>query len=323
VNDDSPVRVNEDLAAAPMDGGRARGRRRQVEVAAALSGAARRDFAEPQVLESLQKLAQLVGPAPALEAWSRAVSRSGLHGMELSAEELLEVAQQLVPGRRSGRRLRTLARHPLPGLQHCDVMEVDVEIPRTEQAAVGELSVADLAALLPAQRAKPDPVRDVARLASIGALDPFGDDVQGLVEDLLDLARAATGADLALLSIVLDDAQLLVGQIGTTGWLAEAAATPIEWSLCALAVADRAPVVLPATTADPRSAENPLVCFDGVASYAGAPLLCGDGAALGALCVMGLEPMDVTAEQVTVLESLAAEAVRRLERRSDARGGAL
>ena len=68
-----------------------------MEVASALSGAARRDFAQPQALDSLQKLAQLVGPVAALDAWSRAASRSGRHGMELSAEELLQVAQHLIP----------------------------------------------------------------------------------------------------------------------------------------------------------------------------------------------------------------------------------
>jgi GAF domain-containing protein len=65
---------------------------------------------------------------------------------------------------------------------------------------------------------------------------------------------------------------------------------------------------------DHRFAGDPLLRRSpGVRFYAGAPLTTGDGHAVGVLCVMDLEPRDLTQEQIESLRALSRQAVAQLE----------
>ncbi|WP_229068256.1 GAF domain-containing protein [Actinoplanes sp. DH11] len=126
----------------------------------------------------------------------------------------------------------------------------------------------------------------------------------------LDRVAARTaerlGQPIALVSMVLDTAQVFPGSYGLTGWLAEMAGTPIEWSFCVNAVRTGAAYVVPDATADAEQADNPLVTVDGVRSYAGVPIVI-DGAVLGAHCVLGRDSHDFTDADLAELRRSAEE----------------
>ncbi len=65
----------------------------------------------PTVIESLQELARVLGPAAALRSWSKAAAATGHHGMYLRPSQIAEVAEQLMKAnglvRVAGRSLRT------------------------------------------------------------------------------------------------------------------------------------------------------------------------------------------------------------------------
>jgi GAF domain-containing protein len=118
----------------------------------------------------------------------------------------------------------------------------------------------------------------------------------------------------SLVSLVFSGAQVVAGSSGLTGWVAETGGTPIEWSFCAHAVASGQPYVVPDAARDDVQGTNPAVTVDGVASYAGFPLVSASGHVLGAHCVVGVEPHEFTPKEVAVLERAAAEVVAALDR---------
>ncbi|MEU4563688.1 GAF domain-containing protein [Actinoplanes sp. NPDC023936] len=126
----------------------------------------------------------------------------------------------------------------------------------------------------------------------------------------LDLISERTagrlGQPVALVSMVLDTAQVFPGSYGLTGWLAEMAGTPIEWSFCVNAVETGAAYVVPDTTVDAKQADNPLVTVDGVRSYAGVPIIV-DGAVLGTHCVLGTDAREFTDADLAELRRGADE----------------
>ena len=92
-----------------------------------------------------------------------------------------------------------------------------------------------------------------------------------------------------------------------------------EAGLCPIAIRDSRTYVVPDTTADPSSAEKPLVTGDlGIRFYAAAPITTADGHHLGVVSVLDTRPGEATADQVAALEDLAAIVMNELELRLSA-----
>ncbi|SNY57086.1 GAF domain-containing protein [Paractinoplanes atraurantiacus] len=92
-------------------------------------------------------------------------------------------------------------------------------------------------------------------------------------------------APCAGISLILNDAGILLATHGVQGWLAEAGGMPAEWAPCAQVVRQNAPLLIADTHDDPAHTANPLVTITGVRSYAGVPLH-SDGQPVGPLCVL-------------------------------------
>jgi GAF domain-containing protein len=162
----------------------------------------------------------------------------------------------------------------------------------------------------------PDPLRDEARLQEIADLDLLSPDVDPVLQDVAAEAASRLGLPVSLVSVVLDQALHVAGFHGPDGlWLAETRGHPVEWSFCATSVRTRAEFVVEDAETHPEHRSNPLVTQDGVRCYAGVPLVSSRGHVLGNLCVVGLERRTFGEEELGVLRGLAAEAVRRIERR--------
>lgn len=158
-----------------------------------------------------------------------------------------------------------------------------------------------------------DPVQDVERLGEIADLDLWNPEVREKLDRFASAAAERFDLPIGLVSIVLDSTQYLAGQHGTGGWIADADGTPVEWSFCANTVRDRAAYVVEDAVNDDRQSSNPLVTQDGIASYAGTPLVTSNGFVLGSYCVLGTTPREFTAEELGELQRMAAEVVLEIE----------
>jgi GAF domain-containing protein len=160
---------------------------------------------------------------------------------------------------------------------------------------------------------EPDALTDAARLGAVAALGADDvDRVQPLVGDLLAGAAREIGAPVSLANVVLSGVQVIAGEHGLTGWMAQARATPAEWSLCATVVRRAGEYVVPDMAADEATAQNPLHVVDGFRSYAGVPLTAPDGQVVGSVCVLDTEPREYSEADLDVLRRAAAEAARRM-----------
>ena len=163
---------------------------------------------------------------------------------------------------------------------------------------------------------RPDPLHDVERLREIAELGLLSPDVDPILQDVAAQAAGRLGLPVSLISVVLDEALHVAGHHGLDGlWLGQTLGHPVEWSFCATSVRTREAFVVEDAAAHPEHRENPLVQVDGVRCYAGVPLISSRGFVLGNLCVVGLEQRTFSETELAVLESLARQAVHRIEQR--------
>ena len=160
----------------------------------------------------------------------------------------------------------------------------------------------------------PDPVVDPDRLDEIADLDLFSAQAAAMLDEFARRAADRFGMPVGLVSIVLDSSQFFAGSHGVGGWMGEATGTPVEWSFCANTVRNRSRYVVEDAAHDARQCDNPLVVNDGVASYAGAPLVTSRGHVLGSYCIIGTDARHFTTEELDELQAMADEVVGELER---------
>jgi hypothetical protein len=131
-------------------------------------------------------------------------------------------------------------------------------------------------------------------------------------DDVVQIASEICDAPISLVTMVDTDRWWFKAQFGSIG-VCEA---PREIAFCSHAIAGRDLMVIPDTTADARFADNPLVLGDPyIRFYAGAPLLAGEGAALGTLCVLDYSPRRLNVDQMRALRILARQVTELLELR--------
>ena len=153
----------------------------------------------------------------------------------------------------------------------------------------------------------------VAALRELGVLDTPPESV---FDGLVETAALVCGVPISLVSLIDADRQWFKANLGLAG----TTETSREHAFCSVAIDDDDILEVPDTTRDPRFAGNPLVVGDpSIRFYAGAPLCLGDGSRVGTLCVIDRTPRELTPTQRSVLEHLAAAAVKLLEARRTAR----
>lgn len=131
------------------------------------------------------------------------------------------------------------------------------------------------------------------------------------------LAQSLLGCPVAVVSLVDRDRQWFKSRQGI-----DLAGTPRSDAFCAYAIHDEDVMVVEDATRDPRFADNPLVTGEpGVRFYAGVPLRPtsaghdDDLPAIGALCVVDVEPRVISEVELGILRNLARVTCRLLEAR--------
>jgi GAF domain-containing protein len=118
----------------------------------------------------------------------------------------------------------------------------------------------------------------------------------------------------ALVSMVDVEGQAFPGATGLPEpWLTERW-TPLSHSFCQHVMTSEKPLVVPNAHDDDLVAGNAAVMDLGVVAYAGVPLREGtaEGPVVGAVCAIDHRPRRWTAEQITILNRLAADVGREL-----------
>jgi GAF domain-containing protein len=156
---------------------------------------------------------------------------------------------------------------------------------------------------------------DTARLQEIADLRLNDSDIDGILSDITAEAAAHFGLPVALLSVVLDQAQYFLGSHGLDGWMATTRGTPVEWSFCRHVVRNREPFVVDDAQNHPLMQDSPLVRIEGVRCYAGVPLITSSGHAVGSFCVQGPDARSFSEDDLAQLQRYAKRVITRIEQR--------
>ncbi len=112
---------------------------------------------------------------------------------------------------------------------------------------------------------------------------------------------------IAAISLTDRDRQWFKSRVGIDHW-----SIPRHKAPCAQVAETAATVLIPDLAAD-SSYRTSLLADQGVRFYAGAPLTTREGHSLGALCVLGTEPRQVTEEEMGALGDLAQMVMAQIE----------
>ncbi|GGS22736.1 GGDEF domain-containing protein [Deinococcus knuensis] len=138
---------------------------------------------------------------------------------------------------------------------------------------------------------------EASRLASLLALGILDTDPEPQFDRIMDLTARYFRAPYGSVTFVDDHRQWFKASTGFT-----TRQDPRAESICALTVDQRAPLVIPDTLLDPRTAALRSVRHDPhLRAYAGVPLVTDDGYAVGTLCVMDTRPRAFSAADLDVL----------------------
>jgi GAF domain-containing protein len=149
------------------------------------------------------------------------------------------------------------------------------------------------------------------RLAALRRYRILDTDPEQAFDDLTQLASHVCQAPIALITLIDTDRQWIKSRVGL-----DVQETSRSVAFCHHAIRQPDLFVVSDARGDERFRGNPFVTgAPGVRFYAGAPLVTGDGYALGTLCVIDQVPRTLTPDQQAALEALRRQAVAQLELR--------
>jgi GAF domain-containing protein len=157
--------------------------------------------------------------------------------------------------------------------------------------------------------AAPIPAGDAVRVAMLRRHPVAGPGPDPTLDTVVRVAAMVFETPIALITLVDGRHQHFKAAFGL-----DRRETPRAWSMCGYTILSDLPLVIEDASADPRTADNPLVTGAlGVRFYAGVRLLV-DTEAVGALCVVDRVPRRFRATDVRLLARMADIAAARIAR---------
>ena len=160
--------------------------------------------------------------------------------------------------------------------------------------------------------AAPDHPQLPQRLAALDRLGILDSGPERDLDELVELAASLCDAPVAAVTLLDRDRQVFKAERGIG-----ARSMPLDDAICAHAIQAGDDLEIADLTADPRTADNPLVTGEeGLRFYAGAVLRTPAGVPLGTLCVLDRRPRELDDAQRRALGVLARQVMRQIELRA-------
>jgi EAL domain-containing protein (putative c-di-GMP-specific phosphodiesterase class I)/GGDEF domain-containing protein len=148
---------------------------------------------------------------------------------------------------------------------------------------------------------------EAARLDALRRLDLLDSSTSDAFDRITRLAAQLFNVPVAAISLTDSDRQWFKSRVGVNH-----RECPREGAPCATVTETSDVLVVPDMLADAVHRYSHLV-DGGIRFYAGAPLTTSDGYTLGAMCVLGTEPREVTPDEARALQDLAAMVMAQIE----------
>ena len=156
----------------------------------------------------------------------------------------------------------------------------------------------------------PIPENEAERLALLYELLLLDTPPEERLDKIVEFAASEFDVPICLISLVDSNRQWFKARIGLN-----ACETPRDISFCAHALHGEDIFMIPDALQDARFHGNPLVLGPPhIRFYAGAPLICRDGLAIGTLCLIDTRPRSLDTVEQAILASLRDLAVLELTR---------
>lgn len=148
---------------------------------------------------------------------------------------------------------------------------------------------------------------ELARLSALKNLRLLDSMPSESFDRITRLVATYFGLPISAISLTDNDRQFFMSKVGV-----EHSQIPRYRAPCAEVAETKKPLVIRDLQQDEYYADS-TVARNGIRFYCGVPLVTPDGHGLGALCVLGTEPHDVTLEQVATLADLAGVVMDQIE----------
>ena len=120
-----------------------------------------------------------------------------------------------------------------------------------------------------------------------------------------DLARDITGFSMATFSLFDGEMQCGMAATGRDGWEAGGKTERTETNLCSYVLLETEPLIFTDSWTEPDWQWLPLIkARKAPRAYAGFPVINKDNYALGTLCLMNMEPITLSKEQITMIKKI-------------------
>ena len=120
-----------------------------------------------------------------------------------------------------------------------------------------------------------------------------------------DLARDITGFSMATFSLFDGEMQCGMAATGRDGWEAGGKTERTETNLCSYVLLETEPLIFTDLWAEPDWQWLPVIkARKAPRAYAGFPVINKDNYALGTLCLMNMEPITLSKEQITMIKKI-------------------
>lgn len=148
---------------------------------------------------------------------------------------------------------------------------------------------------------------ETARLDALRQLNLLDTPASESFDRITRMAAQLFDLPIAAVSLTDSDRQWFKSRVGVVHQ-----AIPRDGAPCAKVAETTGMVVIPDLANDPAYADS-VLGQQGIRFYAGAPLVTADGHGLGALCVLGPVPREITAQEIKALRDLAAMVMAQIE----------
>jgi predicted PurR-regulated permease PerM len=158
----------------------------------------------------------------------------------------------------------------------------------------------------------PLPENEAKRVDAMKATGVLQDDKRETLDALAKRATEVFNTSVAVISMIDKEREYFVGQSGkfpnaVTDDAGALMPMDRKHAICNYVVGDDEPLVVPDIQRDPRFSDNETVKLWDMRFYAGAPLRIADGLIIGALCILDSEPRTLQGDEVSLLETMAAD----------------